>query len=99
LDASAILSVPSALAFLSGLFPGGLPELYAHNHALALRDRDILCAALRTAAPCPEAQLGSLAVTLFPQVTPQVPTPAALYDALVARGIEVPTTPKLSSRC
>jgi isopenicillin-N epimerase len=95
LDASAILSVPSALGFLGGLFEGGFPALYAHNHALALRGREILCAALGTGPPAPDALLGSLAVALFPQVTPKVPTPHALYHALVARGIEVPIVPFL----
>ena len=93
LDASAILSVPTALAFLGGLFEGGFPALYAHNHALALAGRDILCAALGTPPPSPDALLGSLAVALFPEVTPRAPTPSALYEALVARGIEVPIVP------
>jgi isopenicillin-N epimerase len=92
-DPSAVLSVPTALSFLSGLFAGGFPALYAHNHALALKGRDTLCAALGTRPPCPDSMLGSLAVALFPEVTPQVPTPNALYDALVARGIEVPIVP------
>lgn len=93
LDASAILSIPSALSFLGGLLEGGLPALYAYNHALALKGRDILCTALGTPPPCPDALLGSLSVALFPAVTPQVPTPDALYNALVARGIEVPIVP------
>jgi isopenicillin-N epimerase len=93
LDASAILSIPAALTFLGGLFEGGFPALYAHNHALALNGRDTLCAALGTAPPCPDSLLGSLAVALFPEVTPKVPTPDALYNALVARGIEVPIVP------
>jgi isopenicillin-N epimerase len=93
LDPSAILSIPKALEFLAGLFPGGMPALYAHNHALALRGRDSLCAALGTPPPSPDAMLGSLAVTLFPAQTPKVPTPDALYNALVARGFEVPIVP------
>jgi len=93
LDASAILSIPAALSFLSGLFEGGFPALFAHNHALALQGRDTLCRALGTPPPCPDSLLGSLAVTLFPEVTPKVPTPDALYNALVARGIEVPIVP------
>ena len=93
LDASAILSIPAALSFLGSLFEGGFPALYAHNHALALRGRDTLCAALGTPPPCPDSLLGSLAVALFPEVTPKVPTPDALYNALVARGIEVPIVP------
>jgi isopenicillin-N epimerase len=93
LDPSAILSIPAALSFLSGLFPGGLPALYAHNRALALTGRDTLCAALGTKPPCPDSMLGSLAVALFPERTPNVPTPDALYNALVLRGIEVPIVP------
>ena len=92
-DPSAILSVPTALSFLEGLFEGGFPALYAHNHALALNGRNALCAALGTPPPCPDELLGSLAVSLFPEVTPKVPTPDALYNALVARGIEVPIVP------
>lgn len=93
LDASAILSVPTALSFLEGLFEGGFPELYAHNHALALKGRNTLCAALGTAPPCPDSMLGSLAVALFPEHAPNVPSGEALYNALVARGIEVPIVP------
>ena len=93
LEPSAILSIPAALSFLGGLFEGGFPALYAHNHALALTGRNTLCAALGTLPPCPDSLLGSLAVALFPQITPKVPTPDALYDALVARGIEVPIVP------
>jgi isopenicillin-N epimerase len=93
LDASAILSIPAALSFLGGLFEGGFPALYAHNHALALTGRDILCRALGTPPPCPDSLLGSLAVALFPETTPKAPTPDALYNALVARDIEVPIVP------
>lgn len=92
-DPSAVLSAPSALSFLEGLFEGGFPALYAHNRALALKGRDALCAALGTPPPCPDSLLGSLAVALFPETTPKVPTPDALYNALVARGIEVPIVP------
>ena len=92
-DPSAVLSIPSALSFLEGLFEGGFPALYAHNHALALKGRDLLCAALGTRHPCPDSLLGSLAVALFPEVTAKAPSPDALYNALVARGIEVPIVP------
>ena len=93
LDPSAILAVPAALSFLGKLFPGGHAGLYAHNPAPALRARDLLCAALGTAPPAPDAMLGSLAAVLFPERTPKVPTPQALYEALVARNIEVPIVP------
>ncbi len=93
LDASAILSVPRALTFLGSLFEGGFPALYAANHQLAMKGRDILCAALGTAPSAPDALLGSLAVALFPEHTPQAPAPDALYRALLGRGIEVPIVP------
>ncbi len=93
LDPSAILAVPAALDFLGKLFPGGHAALYAHNRTLALRARAILCAALGTAPPAPDAMIGSLAAVLFPERTPKVPTPQALYEALGARGFEVPIVP------
>ncbi len=93
LDPSAILAVPAALTFLGKLFSGGHSALYAHNRALALRARDILCAALGTAPPAPDEMMGSLAAVLFPQPTPKVPTPDALYNALLARDFEVPIVP------
>jgi isopenicillin-N epimerase len=52
-----------------------------------------LCSALGTEPPCPEELIGSLAVALFPERTPRTPTPSALYESLVARGIEVPIVP------
>ncbi|HWZ90868.1 MAG TPA: aminotransferase class V-fold PLP-dependent enzyme [Polyangiaceae bacterium] len=93
LDPSAILSIPAALSFLGALFPGGFPALYAHNHALALKGRDALCAALGTPPPAPDSLLGSLAAVLFPERTPKAPSPDALYNALVARDFEVPIVP------
>ena len=45
-DPSAILSVPEAIRFLGSLLPGGWPEVMAHNRALVLAARKILCAAL-----------------------------------------------------
>ncbi|HEX3777415.1 MAG TPA: aminotransferase class V-fold PLP-dependent enzyme [Polyangiaceae bacterium] len=93
LDPSAVLSVPVALEFLAGLFDGKLEGLYAHNRALALRGRDALCAALGTTPPAPDSMLGSLAAVLFPEHTPKVPTPDALYAALLSREIEVPIVP------
>lgn len=93
LDPSAILAVPAALAFLGKLFPGGEEALYAHNRALALRAREILCAALGTAPPAPDDMIGSLAAVLFPEHTSKAPTPDALYNALLARGFEVPIVP------
>jgi len=92
-DPSAVLSVPSALYFLEGLLPGGIRALQTRNHELALTARRLLCEALGTAPVCPDSVLGSLAVVLFPEPTPRTPSPEPLYQALVARGIEVPIVP------
>ena len=60
-DASPWLAIPAALAFLGRLLPGGIPALMAHNRALALRARDLLCRAFGTTPPCPDSMIGSLA--------------------------------------
>ena len=60
-DASPWLAIPAALAFLGRLLPGGIPALMAHNRALALRARDLLCSALGSTPPCPDSMIGSLA--------------------------------------
>ena len=95
-DPTAWLSVPAALDFMGGLFPGGWPELMARNHALAREARDILAEALGVAPPAPDAMLGSMAALPLPDGKAR--TAAALYgdplqDELFARGIEVPIVP------
>jgi len=92
-DPTSVLSVPAALAFLKSLYPGGLPELMRRNRALALRGRALLASRLGTEPPCPDVMIGSLAAVLFPEAAPKSPLPVALYEALVARGFEVPIVP------
>jgi isopenicillin-N epimerase len=93
-DVTALLSVPAALRFLEGLFPGGLSELRAHNRRLALEARRVVAAALGTAPACPEEMIGSLAAILFPEVTPANPSPEVLHDRLEQRhAIQVPIVP------
>jgi isopenicillin-N epimerase len=102
-DYTPFLALPTAIAFLQALLPGGLDELRARNHALTRRGRDLLCARLRTAAPAPDAMLGSLAAVPLPLVDePTVgtlgldPLQVELFDR---HRIEVPVmrwaTPKL----
>ena len=97
-DPTAYLCVPEAIRFLGGLLPGGWPELMAHNRALALEARRVLCEALGVAPPCPEEMIGSLATvplpggSAAPLRSPLDPDP--LCDALLGRfGIEVPIFP------
>jgi isopenicillin-N epimerase len=72
-DPSAWLSVPEAIRFIGSLRPGGWPEVMARNRALALATRNILCASLKIAEPCPEEFIGSLAA---------IPLPDAAKDML-----------------
>jgi isopenicillin-N epimerase len=64
-DPSAWLSVPKAIEFVGDL-GGGWDAVRAHNHELAVRGRDLLCATLGTAPPAPDAMLGSLASLPLP---------------------------------
>lgn len=65
-DPSAWLAMPAAVEFLAGLYPGGLPELQARNHELALYARELLCQALGTTAPSPDSMVGQMASVLLP---------------------------------
>jgi len=91
-DPSAWLTIPDCLRYLGGLLPGGWAELMARNHALALRARSILCAALGVAAPCPEALVGALASVPLPEPAAGAPAARLDHEALAAwtreRGVE-----------
>jgi isopenicillin-N epimerase len=93
-DPTPWLCMPTAIDFLQGLLPGGLPALRAHNRALLLAGRAILCRALGCEAPAPEDMLAALATLPLPTGDPRedscVTGTDPLGDALFARGIEVP---------
>jgi isopenicillin-N epimerase len=65
-DPSPALCVPDALRFMGERLPGGWPAVRAHNRALALRARAILCAALGVPAPSPDDMIGALAAVPLP---------------------------------
>lgn len=65
-DPTALLCVPEALRVVGGLVPGGWDEVRRRNRALALRARDVLCAALAIEPPAPDAMIGSLAAVPLP---------------------------------
>jgi isopenicillin-N epimerase len=60
-DPTPWLCVPLALRTVGSLLDGGWPAVRAHNRALALRGREILCDALGLEAPAPASMIGSLA--------------------------------------
>ena len=91
-DPTAALSVPAALRHMGSLVPGGWPFVMAANHALALRARDILCAALRVDPPAPDDMLGAMASLAIPG-KPAHDEPDEMQERLAREGIEVPIIP------
>lgn len=98
-DPTAMLSVPEALRYVGSLQPGGWPEVMRQNHQLTLTGRQLLCAALQIAIPCPDDLIGSLASVPIPDGVNEAPAKSPLYldplqDRLLAvHGIEVPIIP------
>jgi len=60
-DRSAALSIADSIAFLEGILPGGIDALMAHNRALCLEARALLCEMLGTTPVVPESMIGALA--------------------------------------
>ena len=97
LDPTAWLAAGEALRFIPSLVEGGWPEVMRRNHDLALRARDILCAALHIDPPAPDRLLGSMAAFPIPDGKPGDvasvfgdPLQDALFDQFQ---IEVPVMP------
>lgn len=65
-DPTAWLCVSESIQYLQSLVPGGWTEIMKRNHTLALRARDILCAALSIEPPAPDGMLGSMAAVPLP---------------------------------
>ena len=60
-DPSGFLAIPTAIEFLGGLVPGGIPGLAARNHGLALSFQEALSPILRVEPPAPASMVGSMA--------------------------------------
>jgi isopenicillin-N epimerase len=97
-DPTPALALPTALRFLAGLLPGGLPALRERNRALALAGRRLVAEALGVPLPCPDSMIGAMASLSVPAL-PGLPAPTAasaleldaLHDALFRdHAIEVP---------
>jgi isopenicillin-N epimerase len=97
-DPSAYLSVPEAIRQM-GLLAGGWAELMQRNRALAVGAREILCAALGLASPCPDSMIGALAAIPLPDGESTEPPKSPLYldplqeELLGKHRIEVPVIP------
>ena len=98
IDPTAVLSIPSAVAFFDQLLPGGWDELRQRNHRLACDGRRELNTTLGLADAAPESMLGSMAAITLPDGNPEPrasafdvdPLQRALFDD---HGLEVPISP------
>lgn len=96
-DHGGILALPTALDFLSDVLPGGIPEVMARNHEVALAGQRELLAVLGGEPPSPESMVGSMATVLLPdareiRANPRSPFVEPLHSQLVARGFQVPVS-------
>ena len=82
---------------MGSLFPEGWDGLRAHNRALALAGRAILCDTLEIPAPAPESMIGSLAAVPLELDSPAGASPMGIHpvqDRLFHdHRIEVPVMP------
>jgi isopenicillin-N epimerase len=66
-DPTAYLCVENAIAHIATLSPQGWAGVMAHNRALALQARELLCAALEQPVPCPAEMIGAITAIPLPQ--------------------------------
>ncbi len=88
--------MPTAVAFLSGLYEGGLAGLMQHNRDLALAGRKVLLSRLGfEPLPAPESMIGSIATIPFaPQGSLTNKQIQQIHDRLYDEyHIEVPVFP------
>ena len=82
LDPTAWLSVPAALRFGAGLFPGGWNELRESNRQLAISARALVASRLGVALPCPNQLLASMATIALPEPLQRRPFNGDRFDPI-----------------
>ena len=95
LDPTAWLTVPDAIRFGATLHPGGWPELYDQNRALAAAGRALIAGRLGIPLPAPNAMLAAMATIPLPDSFQRAPFTSDRIDPLQTRlldehRIEVP---------
>lgn len=65
-DPTPYLCLPAVFEFMNSHFSNGWRAVMAHNHALALQARQILCEALEQPLPCPDDMIGAIAAVPLP---------------------------------
>lgn len=70
-DPTAVLALPAIIEHLGGVLPGGWPALRAHNHALVLEARALLCSALGLTPAAPDSMIGSMVALPLPDRRPE----------------------------
>lgn len=61
-DRTAVLSIADSIECLESMMAGGIGAIMAHNHAMCLESRALLCGLLGTELVVPESMIGPLAV-------------------------------------
>jgi isopenicillin-N epimerase len=82
LDPTAWLSVPAALRFGAGFFPGGWNELREGNRQLAISARALVASRLGVALPCPNQLLSCMATIALPEPFQRRPFNGERFDPL-----------------
>jgi isopenicillin-N epimerase len=65
-DPTAFLCLPAVLKFMGSQLPQGWLDIMAHNHALAMQARQVLCDALEQPVPCPDEMIGAIVSVPLP---------------------------------
>lgn len=63
---SALLTLPTSIAYLRTVMPGGYNGLISRNHDLTVLARRIICRTLGIPLPCPDSMIGAMATIPLP---------------------------------